>query len=117
MIQMDNRMKKIVFQLGASYELAGRKLSDDTLLGAAKEVYDTIDVREDEVDALFKKARVLADIPTMRVLNEAYRQLCRERPIKNALPPPKEECISKDEWEDMMNQIKSIFESNKNKVG
>lgn len=102
---MDNRMRKIVFQLGASYELAGRKLSDDTLLGAAKEVYDTIDVREDEVDALFRKARVMEDIPTIRVLNKAYRQLCRERPIKNALPPPKSERLSEEEWDDMCQQI------------
>lgn len=102
---MDNRMRKIVFQLGASYELAGRKLSDDTLLGAAKEVYDTIDVREDEVDALFRKARVIADIPTIRVLNDAYKQLCKERPIKNALPPPKSKRLSKEEWDDMCRQI------------
>jgi hypothetical protein len=104
-MQMDNRMRKIVFQLGASYELAGRKLSDDTLLGAAKEVYDTIDVREDEVDALFRKARVIADVPTIRVLNEAYKQLCKERPIKNALPPPDSERLSKEEWDDMCKQI------------
>lgn len=102
---MDNRMRKIVFQLGASYELAGRKLSDDTLLGAAKEVYDTIDVREDEVDALFRKARVMADIPTIRVLNEAYKQLCKERPIKNALPPPKSEHMNKEDWNDLCKQI------------
>lgn len=102
---MDNRMRKIVFQLGASYELAGRKLSDDTLLGAAKEVYDTIDVREDEVDALFRKARVMADIPTIRVLNDAYKQLCKERPIKNALPPPKTEKLSKEDWNDLCKQI------------
>lgn len=106
---MDNRMRKIVFQLGASYELAGRKLSDDTLLGAAKEVYDTIDVREDEVDALFRKARVMADIPTIRVLNDAYRQICKERPIKNALPPPDSEMLSKEEWDDMCQQIAGML--------
>lgn len=104
-MQMDNRMRTIVFQLGASYELAGRKLSDDTLLGAAKEIYNTIDVREDEVVKLFQKARVMADIPTIRVLNDAYRQLCKERPIKNALPTPKSERMSKEEWDDMCKQI------------
>lgn len=102
---MDNRMRTIVFQLGASYELAGRKLSDDTLLGAAKEIYDTIDVREDEVVKLFQKARVMADIPTIRVLNDAYRQLCKERPVNNALPQPKSERMSKEEWDDMCKQI------------
>lgn len=102
---MDNKMRKILIQLGASYELAGRKLTDDTLLGAAKEIYDTIEINEDEVENLFRKARVIADIPTIRVLNEAYKQLCKERPIKNALPPPESERLSKEDWDDMCKQI------------
>ena len=94
---MDNKMRKILFQLGASYELAGRKLSDDTLLGAAKEIYDSFDIYEDEVEKLFRKARTIADIPTMRVLNEAYKIMCRERPIKNALPPPASQDLPQEE--------------------
>lgn len=106
---MDNKMKNIMIQLGASYELAGRNISDMTLLGAAKEIYDTIDIREDEVEKLFRKARVIADIPTMRVLNEAYKLICKDRPIKNALPPPKSERLSKEEWNDMCQQIASAL--------
>lgn len=102
---MDNKMRKILIQLGASYELAGRKLTDDTLLGAAKEIYDTIEINEDEVEILFRKARVIADIPTIRVLNEAYKLVCKERQIKNALPPPESERLSKEEWYDMCKQI------------
>lgn len=102
---MDNKMRKILIQLGASYELAGRKLTDDTLLGAAKEINDTIEINEDEVELLFRKARVIADIPTMRVLNEAYKMICKDRPIRNALPPPQSECISKEEYNDMLKQI------------
>jgi hypothetical protein len=103
---MDNKMRKILIQLGASYELAGRKLTDDTLLGAANEIYDTIEINEDEVEILFRKARVIADIPTIRVLNEAYKMICKDRPIRNALPPPPSECISKEEYKDMLKQIK-----------
>lgn len=103
---MDNKMRAIIIQLGASYELAGRKLTDDTLLGAAKEIYDTIEINEDEVQKLFRKARTIADIPTIRVLNEAYKLVCKERPIKNALPPPPSERISKEEYKDMLKQIK-----------
>lgn len=104
---MDNKMRAIIIQLGASYELAGRKLTDDTLLGAAKEIYDTIEINEDEVQKLFRKARTIADIPTIRVLNEAYKLVCKERPIKNALPPPPSERISKAEFQDMLNQIRN----------
>ena len=76
---MDNKMRAIIIQLGASYELAGRKLTDDTLLGAAKEIYDTIEINEDEVQKLFRKARTIADIPTIRVLNTRYSR----RPWRN----------------------------------
>ena len=103
---MDNKMRKILIQLGASYELAGRRLTDDTLLGAANEIYDTIEINEDEVEILFRKARVIADIPTIRVLNEAYKMICKDRPIRNSLPPPPSECISKEEYKDMLKQIK-----------
>ena len=93
----DNKFKKILCQLGASYELAGRKLSDDTLMGAAQEIYEQFDVNEDEVEKLFRKARVISDIPTMRVLSEAYRILCRERPVRNALPPPNDDILPQSE--------------------
>jgi hypothetical protein len=51
----------------------------------------------------------MADVPTIRVLNEAYKQLCKERPIKNALPPPDSERLSKEEWDDMCKQIAGML--------
>ena len=95
-------------QLGASYEIAGRKLSDDTLLGFAQEIYNTIDIREDEVIPLFRKAREIADIPTMRILTDAYRIICKNRPIKNALPPSESECISNEEFRNAFLKAKEL---------
>lgn len=109
--RMDNKLKQIIVQLGASYEIAGRKLSDDTLLGFAQEIYNTIDIREDEVVTLFRKAREIADIPTMRVLTEAYKILCKNRPIKNALPPPAKDCVSNEELKEAFKQAKTLINS------
>ena len=106
---MDNKMKQIIVQLGASYEIAGRKLSDYTLLGFAQEIYNTIDIREDEVVPLFRKAREIADIPTMRVLTEAYKIICKNRPVKNALPPPESECVSIEEFRNAFKKAKELF--------
>lgn len=106
--RMDNKLKQIIVQLGASYEIAGRKLSDDTLLGFAQEIYNTIDIREDEVIPLFRKAREIADIPTMRILTDAYRIICKNRPIKNALPPPESECISNEEFRNAFLKAKEL---------
>ena len=108
---MDNKLRQIIVQLGASYEIAGRKLSDDTLLGFAQEIYNTIDIREDEVVILFRKAREIADIPTMRVLTEAYKILCKNRPIKNALPPPAKDCVSNEELKEAFKQAKTLINS------
>lgn len=105
---MDNKLKQIIVQLGASYEIAGRKLTDDTLLGYAQEIYSTIDIREDEVVTLFRKAREIADIPTMRVLTEAYKIICKNRPIKNALPPPESECVSIEEFKNAFKKAKEL---------
>lgn len=105
---MDNKLKQIIVQLGASYEIAGRKLTDDTLLGYAQEIYATIDIREDEVVTLFRKAREIADIPTMRILTDAYRIICKNRPVKNALPPPSEECVSNEEFRKSFEQAKQL---------
>lgn len=105
---MDNKMKQIIVQLGASYEIAGRKLTDDTLLGYAQEIYSTIDIREDEVVTLFRKAREIADIPTMRVLTEAYKIICKNRPIKNALHPPESECVSIEEFKNAFKKAKEL---------
>lgn len=104
----DNKLKQIIVQLGASYEIAGRKLTDDTLLGYAQEIYSTIDIREDEVVTLFRKAREIADIPTMRVLTEAYKIICKNRPIKNALPPPESECVSIEEFKNAFKNAKEL---------
>jgi hypothetical protein len=105
---MDNKLKQIIVQLGASYEIAGRKLTDDTLLGYAQEIYNTIDIREDEVVPLFRKVREIADIPTMRVLTEAYKIICKNRPIKNALPPPESECVSIEEFRNAFKKAKEL---------
>lgn len=105
---MDNKLKQIIVQLGASYEIAGRKLTDDTLLGYAQEIYSTIDIREDEVVPLFRKAREIADIPTMRVLTEAYKIICKNRPVKNALPPPESECVSIEEFRNAFKKAKEL---------
>lgn len=105
---MDNKLKQIIVQLGASYEIAGRKLTDDTLLGYAQEIYSTIDIREDEVVPLFRKAREIADIPTMRVLTEAYKIICKNRPVKNALPPPESECVSIEEFKNAFKKAKEL---------
>jgi hypothetical protein len=101
-------------QLGASYEIAGRKLTDDTLLGYAQEIYNTIDIREDEVVPLFRKAREIADIPTMRILTDAYRIICKNRPVKNALPPPESECVSNEEFRNAFKQAKELVGGKKN---
>ena len=108
MKSMDNKLKQIIVQLGASYEIAGRKLTDDTLLGYAQEIYATIDIREDEVVTLFRKAREIADIPTMRILTDAYKIICKNRPVKNALPPPAEECVSNEEFRKAFEQAKQL---------
>lgn len=110
---MDNKLKQIIVQLGASYEIAGRKLSDDTLLGFAQEIYNTIDIREDEVVPLFRKAREIADIPTMRVLTEAYKIICKNRPVKNALPPPESECVSIEEFRNAFKKAKELCTGDK----
>lgn len=104
--RMDNKLKKIIIQLGATYEIAGRKLTDATLLGYANEIYSQIDIREDEVETLFRKAREIADIPTMRVLTDAYKILCKNRPVKNALPPPSEDCVSSEELSEIFKKAK-----------
>lgn len=109
MKSMDNKLKQIIVQLGASYEIAGRKLSDDTLLGFAQEIYSTIDIREDEVIPLFRKAREIADIPTMRVITDAYRIICKNRPVKNALPPPDSECVSPEEFRNAFKKAKELI--------
>ena len=110
-MNMDNKLKQIIVQLGASYEIAGRKLTDDTLLGYAQEIYNTIDIREDEVVPLFRKAREIADIPTMRILTDAYRIICKNRPVKNALPPPESECLSNDELKEAFKKAKTLINS------
>jgi hypothetical protein len=105
---MDNKLKQIIVQLGASYEIAGRKLTDDTLLGYAQEIYNTIDIREDEVVPLFRKAREIADIPTMRIITDAYKIICKNRPVKNALPPPESECVSMEEFRNAFKKAKEL---------
>ena len=110
----DNKLKQIIVQLGASYEIAGRKLTDDTLLGDAQEIYSTLDIREDEVVPLFRKAREIADIPTMRILTDAYRIICKNRPVKNALPPPESECVSPEELRKAFEQAKQLIGGKKN---
>jgi hypothetical protein len=105
---MDNKLKQIIVQLGASYEIAGRKLTDDTLLGYAQEIYNTIDIREDEVVQLFRKAREIADIPTMRIITDAYKIICKNRPVKNALPPPESECVSMEEFRNAFKKAKEL---------
>ena len=105
---MDNKLKQIIGQLGASYEIAGRKLTDDTLLGYAQEIYSTIDIREDEVVTLFRKAREIADIPTMRILTDAYKIICKNRPIKNALPQPESDCVSIEEFRNAFKKAKEL---------
>jgi hypothetical protein len=105
---MDNKLKQIIVQLGASYEIAGRKLTDDTLLGYAQEIYNTIDIREDEVVPLFRKAREIADIPTMRIIADAYKIICKNRPVKNALPPPESECVSIEEFRNAFKKAKEL---------
>jgi hypothetical protein len=114
MKSMDNKLKQIIVQLGASYEIAGRKLTDDTLLGYAQEIYNTIDIREDEVVPLFRKAREIADIPTMRILTDAYRIICKNRLVKNALPPPESECVSNEEFRNAFKQAKELVGGKKN---
>ena len=109
----DNKLKQIIVQLGASYEIAGRKLSDDTLLGYAQEIYNTIDIMEDEVVPLFRKAREIADIPTMRILTDAYKIICKNRPVKNALPPPESECVSIEEFRNAFKKAKELFTGEK----
>lgn len=111
--RMDNKLKQIIVQLGASYEIAGRKLTDDTLLGYAQEIYTAIDIREDEVVPLFRKAREIADIPTMRVLTDAYKIICKNRPVKNALPPPESECVSIEEFRNGFKKAKELCTGDK----
>lgn len=83
-------------------------MTDDTLLGYAQEIYNTIDIREDEVVPLFRKAREIADIPTMRILTDAYKIICKNRPIKNALPPPESECVSIEEFRNAFKKAKEL---------
>jgi hypothetical protein len=80
----------------------------------AQEIYNTIDIREDEVVPLFRKAREIADIPTMRILTDAYRIICKNRPIKNALPPPESECVSNEEFRNAFKQAKELVGGKKN---
>lgn len=57
--------------LSQAYELSGRKVSDSTIITAAKEMAERIDCRDDEIKELFAKAREYNDIPTTKTLLKA----------------------------------------------
>jgi hypothetical protein len=50
----------------------------------------------------------------MRILTDAYRIICKNRPIKNALPPPESECVSNEEFRNAFKQAKELVGGKKN---
>lgn len=67
--------------LSEAYELAGRKMSDTTILSAAKEMAARIPCADNEIKELFAKAREYSDIPTLKVLWKAMEWINENRVV------------------------------------
>lgn len=68
--------------LSEAYELAGRKMSDTTILSAAKEMAARIPCADNEIKELFAKAREYSDIPTLKVLWKAMDYINENRVLQ-----------------------------------
>ena len=65
--------------LSEAYELAGRKMSDSTLVSAAKEMAARIPCPDNDIKELFVTAREYSDIPTIRTLWKAWDAIKENR--------------------------------------
>lgn len=70
--------------LSESYELAGRKVADTTIISAAKDMSSRIPCADNEIKELFLTAREFSDIPTTKTLWKAWNYINDNRP-----PAPK----------------------------
>ena len=65
--------------LSEAYELAGRKVSDSTIMSAAREMAARIPCSDNEIKELFLTCRESCDIPTIKNLWAAWNKMCENR--------------------------------------
>ena len=81
MVNATPRETAFLICLSESYELAGRKVSDSTIISAAREMAERIPCRDEEIKELFAVAKEYNDIPTVKTLWKAWQNICDSRPV------------------------------------
>lgn len=82
---MTPRQKYILAQLIRAVQMAGRTTSERVLGSMAVQVAKSLKCRDDMLERVFEKALELADVPTIRVLLEAEKNVFRDMPRPMAL--------------------------------
>lgn len=85
---MLSRLENFTAELSLAYMAAGRHVDDAELSRLSVDLCDHVPCPDEMVHDVFLKARELADIPTYRVLCDAYRSLVSNAPVIAALPKP-----------------------------
>lgn len=85
--------------LSEAYELAGRKVSDTTIMSAAREMAARIPCADSEIKELFVTAREIDNIPTIKVLWKAMDIINANRKVEPS------NAIAYDKFNAMMRRI------------